>query len=77
MSDSEFGGTDAAHGKTAITENALTWPQCQLQPVLHIEEDDGAVVEFLADDAFGLHAEAVTIEPEGLLQIVNAEGDDG
>jgi hypothetical protein len=45
--------------------------------VLHIEEDDGAVVEFLADDAFGLHAEAVTIEPEGLLQIVNAEGDDG
>jgi len=44
---------------------------------LQIEEGDRAVLELLADDAFGAQAEAVTVEVDRALQVADAQRDQG
>jgi hypothetical protein len=55
---------------------ARSRPQGQLQTGLHVEEGDRSVRELLTDDAPGGEAEAVAIERERPLEIVDAERDE-
>ena len=57
--------------------DALTRPDREPQKGLQIEEGHGPVLELRADDAFRLEPEAVPIESERLLQIINADGENG
>ncbi len=50
--------------------------QGQYQVVVHVEEDDGAVLELGADDPLGRQPQAVAVEGEGFLQIADAQRDD-
>ncbi|MNN73098.1 hypothetical protein D3C81_1891880 [compost metagenome] len=76
MAEAEFAGTGRCECYTAIVYQAGTRRQGQFQPGLQIKEGDSAVLKFLADDAFGLQAQAVAIEMQRSFQIVYAQGDD-
>ena len=52
-------------------------PQRKLQALAQLEEDDRAVLELLADDPIGRPAEAVPIEGQRSLQILDTQGDEG
>jgi hypothetical protein len=56
--------------------DAVARPYPELQPALQLEERDRAVLELLADDALGLQAQAVAVEPQRPLQVVHAERDE-
>jgi len=66
-----------ARSDPRIVSKTLSRPKRELQAGLQVEESDCAVLELGADDAFGLQAETVTVEPDRPLQIVNAESDEG
>ena len=52
-------------------------PERELEAGLQVEEDDSAMLELLADDALRGQAEAVAVEDERPLQVVDAEGNEG
>jgi hypothetical protein len=54
---------------------ARAGPECQPQSGLQIEEGDGSVLALLSDDSLGFQAEAIPIEADGALQVVDAESD--
>jgi hypothetical protein len=66
-----------AYGQPGVARQALARPQRETQARLQIEEGDRAVLELLADDAFGAQAEAVTIEADRALQVADAQRDQG
>jgi hypothetical protein len=66
-----------AYGEPGVARQALARPQRETQARLQIEERDRAVLELLADDAFGAQAEAVTVEADRFLEIVDAQRDQG
>ena len=51
-------------------------PDRELDPSGQLEEGNGAVLEFAADDAFGRQSETVTIECERPFQIGHTERED-
>jgi hypothetical protein len=55
-----------------VVREALARPERELETALELEKRHGAVLEFFADDALGLPAEAVAIEPHRALQVVDA-----
>ena len=77
MGEADFDRVGLAHGQPGVARQALARPQRETHARLQIEEGDRAVLELLADDAFGVQAEAVTVEADRLLQIVNRQGDQG
>src|SRR5690606_23623884 len=64
-------------GDAAVGCDALARPDREAQPALELEERDGAVLELLADQAAGREAEAVAVEAQRALEVVDAEGEDG
>src|SRR5918992_5073085 len=57
--------------------DALTRPDCELQTSLQVKEGYGPVLKLCANNAFRLEPKAVPIESERLLQIINANSDNG
>jgi hypothetical protein len=57
--------------------DAFAEPEPELQARLQVEENDRAVLELLADDALGRQAQAIAIEAERPLQVVDADRDQG
>src|SRR6266581_2017079 len=74
--DGEVGRVGFAKSDPRIASNALSGPQRELQTGLQVEESDCAILELRADDAFGLEAKTVAVEPDCLLQIVDAKSDE-
>jgi hypothetical protein len=58
-----------------VVRQARAGPECQPQSGLQLEEGDGSVLELLSDDSLGFQAEAIPIEADGALQVVDAESD--
>ena len=58
-----------------VVSQARAGPECQPQSGLQLEEGDGPVLELLSDDSLGFQAEAIPIEADGALQVVDAESD--
>ena len=44
--------------------DALARPESQPEPCLQMDEDDGSMLELLADDAFGREAESVAVKSQ-------------
>jgi hypothetical protein len=57
--------------------DALAGPEPELQARLQLEESDRAVGELLADDTLGLQTQAVAIEAERPLQVIDPDRDEG
>src|SRR5215211_6100317 len=57
-----------------IPREVASLPDGEDEAVLQLEEGDGAVLVFRADDAVGGQAEAVAIERDRSLQVVDADG---
>ncbi len=51
-------------------------PDSELKAGLQLKKSNRAMLEFLADDAFGLEPEAVPVKPERPFQVIHAERDD-
>jgi hypothetical protein len=60
----EIGRVWAAQSDPRIASNTLSRPKRELQTGLQVEESDCAILELCADNAFGLQAKTVTIEPD-------------
>jgi hypothetical protein len=74
--DGELGRARAPGRDSRVPRDAPPWPQREPQTGLQVEERDGAVLELRADDAVGLQAETVAVEPDGPLQVVDTERDE-
>ena len=74
--DGEIDRVWATKSDARVVSNALSRPKRELQAGLQVEESDCAIFELRADNAFGLQAKAVTLEPHCPLQIVNAKSDE-
>src|SRR5439155_13346616 len=77
VADGEVGRAGRLDGQAGVAGDAGSRPDGELQAALQVEERDGAVLELLADDAVGRQSEAVPVEPERPLQIVDAQGEHG
>src|SRR5262249_1007078 len=74
--DGELGRAGAAGSEPRIVSNALSRPEREFQAALQVEESDRAILELGADNAFGLQAQTVPVEPDRPLEIVNAKSDE-
>jgi hypothetical protein len=77
MRDADVGQARPTDRQAGIARETRARPERQLQTVHQVEERDRAVLEFLADDAFGFPAQAVAIEADGLFEVADAERDQG
>jgi hypothetical protein len=57
--------------------NVVSRPYGELQTVLQLEERDGSMFELSADDSTRGEPEAVAVESESAVQIVDAQRNDG
>src|SRR5205823_6405287 len=72
----EFGCALRSDRDACILREASSRPERELEARLQIKESDRAVLELRADDAFGLQAHSVAVEPQRALEVVNAQGDE-
>src|SRR6188768_3979256 len=73
----EFGRAWRAFRKRRVVGDAPSQPDGELYARLQVEEGDGTVSEFGADNTLRGEAKPVAVEPEGPLHVVYADGDDG
>jgi hypothetical protein len=55
--------------------NARSRPQREFQTRLQVKESNCPMLEFCANNAFGLQAKTIAVELNCPLQIINAKGD--
>ena len=77
MAQGQFSRAGRAHRKPCVMGDALARPQGQTQARLELDEHDSPVLELFADDAFCRKAQAVTVEAQGSVKVVDADRDDG
>ncbi len=64
MPNGEIGRVWVAKSDPGIVRNALSRPKRELQTGLELEESHCAMLELCADNALGLQAQTVTVEPD-------------
>src|SRR5262245_39470657 len=74
--EGELRGTRRRNGQRGVMSEALARPERELEPRLEVEEGDGTVLELGADDALGPESQAVVVEAQRSLEVVDAEGDE-
>src|SRR5262245_32117006 len=74
--DAELRRARAAGRNPRVMGNALPRPERKLQPCLEIEERHCPIFELRADDSLRLEAEAVAVEADGPVQVVDAKSDE-
>src|SRR5438128_2156246 len=77
VADGEVGRARRLGRQAGVAGDAGPRPERELQAGLQVEEGDGAVLELLADDALRRQAEAVAVEAQRPLQVVDAQGEHG
>ena len=73
MAEGEFGGAGRLQRQAGVVRKAATRPQRQFQPGLQVDEDDGAVLELGADDAGCREAEAIAVEPQRTVEVIDGQ----
>ena len=76
VADREFGCAAGRKGEPCVVCDVVAVEEGELESGLEIEEGDGAVFEFRADDTFGGEAQAVAVEPQGGFKIIYADRQD-
>jgi hypothetical protein len=76
VTDGEFGRAAAGLSDAGVMGDVGAFEDRELQAVPQIEEGDSAVLELLADDAFGRKPQSVSVEFERRLQIIDTKRDD-
>src|SRR5438309_8009524 len=74
--EAELGCAPRTDCDARIMGEARARPERELESRLQIEERHGAMLELGADDAFGVQAQPVAVEPQRALEVVNAQGDE-
>jgi hypothetical protein len=72
----ELSGAPAGCRDARIKGDVRTREKSELDAVLQVEVDNGAMLELGANNAFGLKAEPIAVELERHLQVVNSQCDD-
>jgi hypothetical protein len=72
----ELSGAPAGCRDARIKGDVRTREKSELDAVLQVEVDNGAMLELGANNAFGLKAEPIAVELERHLQVVNSQRDD-
>jgi len=75
VADGEIGRARGGNRQSGVVRDAGARPQRQPEPGFEVKKCDGAVLELLADDAFGYESERA-VERERSRQIVDAERDE-
>lgn len=75
MAQRDLGGARRLLRKPGVSCDAAARPERQFETRFELEEGNGAILEFLADDALGAPAEAIAVERDGAFKVADAEGD--
>ena len=75
VADGELERAGCLQGQAAVRGEALAWPQGQLQSRAQVEEGDRAILQLRADDALRAESQAIPVERDGALEVIDPEGE--
>src|SRR5215469_14575354 len=75
MAERELGGAPGGCRDARIKAEVRTREKSKLHAMLQVEDNNGAMLEFGANNAFGFKPESIAVELERRLQVVNSQCD--
>ena len=76
VAERQLGGAGGSFEKPRVMCKACPRPDGKLKACLQVEEGHGTMFELLTDDPLGRKAEAVPVERDGALKILDGKRDD-